>query len=189
MKPDPVKAEEVLLGIRSTDYIAKDVSNGLIAVVQEFRREVRSEEPPVLAEKFAELLRATHAYSQAWVACWEAVGYLRGYELPAQRLAEYKCTFCKKKGVKLWRGIHSDAEAWCSTCATKQAGLADTVDVDGRIEDSFGGPHRTDQIYSSKKGQNLLPYVPAVDGGTWGYTSVPPEGCIWWRSLPTRLDG
>lgn len=88
-------------------------------------------------------------------------------------------------GVKLWRGIGSAQEAWCATCGMAQAGLPDTLDVEGKHETDYG---RTDQIYSPKLGQSLLPWVPAPDGETWGYTSVPPEGCEWWRTLPTRVE-
>jgi hypothetical protein len=116
-----------------------------------------------------------------------ALGFLRGYLLPKDVLDAYRCTFCGKSGVKLWRAIHSAREAWCSACGTAQAGLADTVDDQGKIESGLGlGYGRSDQIYSSQQGDNLLPYVPTPDGETWGYTSVPPEGCHWWRSLPTR---
>ena len=115
----------------------------------------------------------------------QALGYLRGYVLPPEIIAAYRCTFCGTEGVKLWRAIHSDREAGCSRCGTAQAGLPDTINEDGELIDSIDG-RPSDQIYSSKQGLNLLPYVPTLDGETWGYTSVPPEGCLWWKSLPTR---
>ena len=112
----------------------------------------------------------------------EALGYLKGYELSAKVLSEYVCSHCDVSGVKLWRGIGSADEKWCAACGMKQAGLKNTIGDDGRYEGEFGP---SDQIYSSDKGQNLLPYIPTPDGETWGYTSVPTEGCIWWRNLPT----
>jgi hypothetical protein len=126
-----------------------------------------------------------------FVALGEALGFLRGYLLPKEVLDGYRCSFCGARGVKLWRTVHSAAEAWCSRCGTAQAGLADTIDAEGRIAALYSGraDGRSDQIYSPDQGQNLLPWVPAPDGGTWGYTSVPPEGCHWWRSLPTRAPG
>jgi len=117
-----------------------------------------------------------------------ALGFLRGYELPKNVLSKYKCSFCGASHVKLWRGIGSAQEAWCSKCAMAQAGFHDTIDDEGMHIAEFSGraDGRSDQIYNSKKGQNLLPWVPAPDGETWGYTSVPPEGCEWWRAVPTR---
>lgn len=118
----------------------------------------------------------------------DALGWLRGYCLSQDRWLAYRCTVCGVHGVKLWRAAHSDSEAWCSACGCAQAGLTDEVDDEGRrpSELSCGLDRKSDQIYSPKQGCCLLPYVPAPDGGTWGYTSVPPEGCHWWRLLPTR---
>jgi hypothetical protein len=32
----------------------------------------------------------------------------------------------------------------------------------------------------------MVPAVPTPDGDTfWGYTSVPLEGVLWWKALPT----
>lgn len=120
----------------------------------------------------------------------EALGWLRGYELPAEAWAAYRCTFCGAGGVKLWRAAHSDSQALCSRCGTAQAGLPDDVDENGRRPSEYSSriDRKSDQIYSPEKGLSLLPYVPCPDGGTWGYTSVPPEGCHWWRSLPTRKE-
>lgn len=122
------------------------------------------------------------------MAISRAVGFLRGYELPPSVLARYKCSFCGVSGVKLWRAVHSDDEAWCSKCGMAQAGLPDTIDDEGMYVAEYSGraDGRSDSIYNPKKGKNLLPWVPAPDGETWGYTSVPPEGCEWWRTLPTR---
>lgn len=118
----------------------------------------------------------------------KALGFLRGYKLPPETLEKYRCSFCGVSGVKLWRSIGSDRDAWCSKCGTEQAGLPDTIDDEGKILDRLSGKvgGRSDQIYSPKKGLNLLPYVPTPDGETWGYTSVPAEGCEWWKQLPTR---
>jgi hypothetical protein len=66
----------------------------------------------------------------------------------------------------------------------EQAGLPDTIGDDGRNDEGDFGP--SDQIYSPRKGQNLLPCIPDLDGSIWGYTSVPPEGVAWWRARPTR---
>jgi hypothetical protein len=116
----------------------------------------------------------------------DAYALLKGYALTPDAWSKYQCSFCAKKGVKLWRSVGSSVEAWCSACGTSQAGLPDNADANGRVPSTVGGGMRTDQIYSSKKGLNLLPWVPCPDVGTWGYTSVPPEGGAWWRALPTR---
>ena len=75
-------------------------------------------------------------------------------------------------------------------CGTAQAGLLDMIDDEGRIPSRYGGrlDGKSDQIYSPEQGINLLPWVPTPDGETWGYTSVPPEACAWWRALPTRRE-
>lgn len=124
------------------------------------------------------------------LAISKALGFLRGYELPPEVLARYHCTFCGVSGVKLWRGWGSAQEAWCCKCGTEQAGLPDDADENGRVPTEYPShiDGRSDQIYSPKKGQNLLPWVPCPDGETWGYMSVPPEGCEWWRTLPTRRE-
>jgi hypothetical protein len=119
------------------------------------------------------------------VAAARALGFLTGYELPQAVLANYVCSHCDASGVKLWRAAHSAQEAWCSRCGTSQAGLEDAIDEQGKMESTIGCG-RTDQIYSSKQGLNLLPWVPDADGSTWGYTSVPAAGVEWWRQLPTR---
>lgn len=113
-------------------------------------------------------------------------------------LTRYECSFCGVSGVKLWRGVGTTDPAWCSKCGTAQAGLEDTIDDEGRIAHilppnvKWLGPgtydRRIDQIYSPKQGQNLLPWVPTEEGYAWGYTSVPPEGVMWWRTLPTRKE-
>lgn len=123
-----------------------------------------------------------------FVAMSEALGLLRGYEPSEEVLAKYRCTFCGISGVKLWRAVHSAEEAWCCKCGTAQAGLPDTINENGKLASSVMDGQLTDQIYSPHQGCNLLPWVPCVDGGTWGYTSVPPEGCEWWRNLPTRKE-
>ena len=65
-----------------------------------------------------------------------------------------------------------------------QAGFADVIDDKGKHDEGDYG--RSDQIYNHKQGTSLLPWIPDHDGSTWGYTSVPPEGCLWWETLPTR---
>lgn len=122
---------------------------------------------------------------EAALAFSEAMAHLNGYILPPEVLEKYRCSRCQVTGVKLWRAAYSAQESWCAKCGCAQAGLPDDIGEDGRRK----GDHDTsDQIYSYKKGENLLPWVPAPDGGTWGYTSVPNEGVLWWRSLPTRLE-
>lgn len=120
----------------------------------------------------------------------KALGLLRGYELPLEVLAKYKCSVCDISGVKLWRPVNSSEQAWCAKCGMAQAGLSETINDDGthvvnRIRDSG---RWSDQIYNPTQGQNLIPWVPTSEGFSWGYGCVPPEGCVWWRSLPTYLE-
>jgi hypothetical protein len=76
-----------------------------------------------------------------------------------------------------------------------------TVNEEGCIPSSDGfGPEgewlsNTDQLsvdlvdvsesYSSGS-ISMVPAVPTEDGEMWGYTSVPEEGCVWWKKLPTH---
>jgi len=120
----------------------------------------------------------------------EGVANLKGYRLSDSQRDIYFCHKCGRTGVKLWRRTHifgDSVKGWCSFCAMEQAGYADTVDSEGRNhEGEYSGPRGSDQIYSSKQGVGLAPWVPCPHDGTWGYTSVPAEGCLWWKTIPTR---
>ena len=94
----------------------------------------------------------------------------------------YRCGTCGAHGCKLWREYQTCAdytELLCCDCAGKnQQKDVSTIDAEGKRETELG---RTDQIGW------LVPAVPTEDGTTfWGYTSVSPQGCKWWYSLPTR---
>ncbi len=96
----------------------------------------------------------------------------------------YMCTSCGVTGCKLWREYQTCADytdLLCCDCAGKNQGKdVSTIDEKGLRQDDHGC--RTDQIGW------LVPAVPTEDGTTfWGYTSVPSEGCTWWRQLPTRV--
>ena len=85
--------------------------------------------------------------------------------------ADYKCSGCGAEGVKLWRGYgDSHIELQCGDCAAK----SQNRDVDLTQGDQIGW---------------RVPAVPDLRGGWWGYTSVPAEGCAWWKALPLRLTG
>jgi hypothetical protein len=120
----------------------------------------------------------------------DLISYLKGYKLSEEQAQKYHCKKCGRMGVKLWRYIHDGSEGLCSLHATQQAGLEDLVGDDGKMgvkvlpDDEY--EERSDQIYSSKQGSNMLPWVPCPSYGTWGYSSVPAEACRWWRELPTR---
>jgi hypothetical protein len=95
----------------------------------------------------------------------------------------YACTTCRRHGCKLWREYQTFAdttELICCDCAGKsQKEDVRQIDTDGMRPSSLG---RTDAIGLR------IPAVPTEDGTNfWGYTSVPPDGCAWWRSLPTRV--
>lgn len=100
----------------------------------------------------------------------------------------YRCVTCDAHGVKLWRQYQSvDPELRCAACACCNQNKVDDVDEAGTRSSATAHPRdncRTDQIGW---------YVPAVPDPSlaptrawWGYTSVPPEGVRWWKSLPTR---
>jgi hypothetical protein len=86
--------------------------------------------------------------------------------------ADYVCGGCKVRGVKLWRESHTVLSAItlaCADCCAKEGHPVDLSDSDQTMR--------------------RVPAVPTLDGSYWGYTSVPPEGCAWWKALPLRFDG
>lgn len=96
---------------------------------------------------------------------------------------KYRCFKCGGIGRKLWRQYQTFAdvvELLCAECAAKDQGKdISTINDVGMLLDDYG--QRTDQIGW------LVPAVPTEDKGTyWGYTSVPKDGCIWWRKLPVK---
>lgn len=97
----------------------------------------------------------------------------------------YRCSKCARHGCKLWREYQTFADhtlLLCCDCAGRAERIKLTdIDAEGYRVGKYG---RTDQIGW------FVPAVPTVEGDTfWGYTSVPPEGCEWWRRLPTRVAG
>lgn len=103
------------------------------------------------------------------------------YTLPPPR--GYHCGECGAEGVKLWRKYNTFLEhqrLLCAACALKDQGKEGPIDELGKRDDGYA---RTDQIGW------LIPAVPTEDGSTfWGYTSVPNDGCEWWRGLPTHAE-
>ena len=101
----------------------------------------------------------------------------------------YACNKCGATGCKLWRDYNTflvHQNLLCVTCT----GKAQKKDV-SRINEEGQTPCKvleTDdyEMWSDSIGW-MVPAVPTEDGETyWGYTSVPEEGCIWWRGLPSR---
>ena len=89
--------------------------------------------------------------------------------------ADYLCEVCGARGVKLWReyNIFTDHNTLtCGACTEKASGKA----IDLSVGERCGW---------------RVPAVPTLepDAPWWGYTSVPPEGCAWWKALPLALVG
>lgn len=83
----------------------------------------------------------------------------------------YKCRECGVTGVKLWRPYQTTpVDLLCGPCVGKKAG----EEVNLSDGDQCGWH---------------VPAVPDLQGGWWGYPSIPAEGCAWWRALPLRLTG
>ena len=94
----------------------------------------------------------------------------------------YVCATCGIHGVKLWRESYiflNNVRLLCASCIRSEENLerVSTMDDDGMIESKYGHGMRTDQL------GRWIPAVPTDDGSFWGYTSVPEDGCRWWRSL------
>ena len=89
--------------------------------------------------------------------------------------SDYVCGHCGADGVKLFRKsatsepVHSQP-LLCGDCTEKEQGH--TLDLS--VSDQCWG---------------RCPAIPDLRGGWWGYTSVPAEGCSWWKALPLRLTG
>lgn len=85
----------------------------------------------------------------------------------------YFCSKCGASRVRLWRQSHvmaCDVELLCRVCAEDQTGC------------KFGEESKYGTV--SDKIGNLVPAVPGIDGGFWGYSSVPFNWCLWWLGLP-----
>jgi hypothetical protein len=95
----------------------------------------------------------------------------------------YKCNDCGATNCKLWREYNiflSHQTLRCAVCAGKdQKKSVKTIDINGKMLSKWTGS-RTDQIGS------LIPAVPTEENDTyWGYSSVPTNGCDWWKHLPS----
>lgn len=93
----------------------------------------------------------------------------------------YKCSKCGATGCKLWRDYQTFIEhksLLCAECAAEdQEEDISTINHLGMRQTEMG---LSDQIGWK------IPAVPTEDGRTfWGYTSVPPAGCEWWKNLRT----
>lgn len=101
---------------------------------------------------------------------------------------EYVCSVCKAPGCKLWRQYQTFAkhiELLCIDCAVKDQGkeLVEATPL-GKVKFKRADGH---DVGSSDQIGWLVPAVPCENDGTfWGYTSVPIEGCVWWKNLPLR---
>jgi DNA-directed RNA polymerase subunit RPC12/RpoP len=87
---------------------------------------------------------------------------------------EYKCATCGRHGVRLWRDHSSVEPILCAACAEAKEARAREPGWVSAYRNRTGG----DCI-----GWHL-PAVPTLDGGYWGYTSVPRHAATWWNKLP-----
>jgi len=97
----------------------------------------------------------------------------------------YVCSKCNSTDVKLWRQYNTfldHIELMCVKCAGEAEGKdVSNIDDNGMIDSDVNG--KTDQIGW------LIPAVPTSEGDSfWGYTSVPQDGCDWWRKLKSCSD-
>lgn len=98
----------------------------------------------------------------------------------------YRCGGCGASHCKLWREYQTCADYTVLLCCDCAAKRGDTYDVSNIDESGYrpGDCGDTDQIGW------CVPAVPTKEGDTfWGYSSVPEDGCVWWRHLPTRTGG
>jgi ribosomal protein S27AE len=102
----------------------------------------------------------------------------------------YRCSKCGYSEGKLWRQSEhflTNIRLLCGKCGKRNQ--------QSRIDKSreFYATHGispTGYLYDhGDQLGDLLPAVPTPDGSFWGYTSVPQEGCEWWKALPCNLKG
>jgi hypothetical protein len=101
----------------------------------------------------------------------------------------YVCEKCKVSGVKLYReyNVCFDYQTLlCAKCSAKEQDIDLTyIDNDGKCTYKEIGGIKMHDVKSDVIGSRI-PAVPIEDGdGFWGYTSVPDEGCNWWKNIPT----
>ena len=97
--------------------------------------------------------------------------------------SSYQCGACGVSNCKLWRDYMTrldELTLWCCNCAAKD-------------QDTHVGSMTEEGKYLGEQGTltdcigDLVPAIPVEPNNTyWGYSSVPPRGCAWWRNLPNR---
>lgn len=96
-------------------------------------------------------------------------------------LADYQCSCCGARGVKLWRTAATFRPSLaCEKCMTGRSGA---FDANGFAPSRLG---MTDQYWDGDAGPCYVPAIPDSAGDFWGYASFPPAGIAWWQVLPTR---
>ena len=107
--------------------------------------------------------------------------YTYGFRLPVSQRARLVCGKCGARGSKMWREYNTFADhtaVLCGPCALVAQKKTGTIDADGKRMGEHGTA--SDQIGW------MVPAIPDVEGhGFWGYTSVPEDGVLWWRALPS----
>lgn len=97
----------------------------------------------------------------------------------------YACSHCGATDCKLWRLAQSSyPDLLCAPCAGEdQDEVVDNIDESGL----------TYSVHTGTRTPTIGSYVPAVPTpdwtAYWGYTSIPDEGLIWWRYLPSLPFG
>jgi len=136
----------------------------------------RTEKNPIKALALAQAVFGGSSWKVSLVDTSHPVDYSKA-EIPPT----YKCGQCGAKRVKLWREYQTflnHQTLRCAHCpAINQKKDISKIDANG-MRPSRGG--KTDQIGW------YIPAVPTEENDSyWGYTSVPQNGCEWWRKLPT----
>ncbi len=136
---------------------------------------------PLICAKCAEERQAPHEYSV--IASWTPSKFPNGEDC--------------------WQGEYEYEDSPSGERVIKKAPMEKwVIDDNGKVPSYIGSPGHdgvwcpiTDQISvnlsdlfksCSSGDTSMIPAVPDDDGGYWGYSSVPEEGCVWWRKLPTH---
>lgn len=110
-------------------------------------------------------------------APWALDGGPRVADYAAGAPPWYYCSECGAKRVRLWREYQTMASRTvleCRACAMKSQDYTEE-----KLQDI---PTRDDAAIGWR-----VAAIPCEDDETyWGYTSVPPEGLVWWKRLPVK---
>ena len=102
----------------------------------------------------------------------------------------YKCQVCGAEHVKLWRKYQTFVKNNTLVCASCLSRMHTEGNFVPKFRDTKHGGRwsKNKGLPESDSLGEFVPAVPTEENDTfWGYTSVPAEGCQWWKRLPNGM--